>query len=131
MMYTNGQATAAGLSPYNNGYGGYSYTVYCSSCGQCYNLQSFHVCPNNQNIGLLGLLGKLTFTGESPVAITKSTIRVTSGSFTQDFDGDTAMDKAVEAASEQAQKSNETVYIFKVAKVVRPKREVTVEDVGA
>lgn len=36
-------------------------------------------------------------------------------------------DKALDAAQEYAQKHNETVFILKPVKVVKPKREVTVE----
>lgn len=63
------------------------------------------------------------------VPMTSTTIRVVTYTNSKDFDGPTAERDALEWAQEQAHQSNATVYLTRAFKVVKPKREVTVEDV--
>lgn len=61
--------------------------------------------------------------------MTSTTIRVTNNESAKEFDGDKAEVQALEYARELAHSSNKTVYLQKVYKLVKPKREVTEEDV--
>lgn len=62
--------------------------------------------------------------------MTTTTIRVTNNESQREFDGDGAEAAALEYARELAHSSNKTVYLQRVYKTVKPKREVTEEDVG-
>ena len=69
-----------------------------------------------------------TITPSTPM--TTTTIRVFSTSGSREFDGVNAEKDALEYAQEQAHATNTTIYLQRVYKIVKPKREVTVEDVG-
>ena len=76
--------------------------------------------------------GRLYFTypPERPMyAITTHTTLVVGAETGKEFDGSDAPSRALEYARELAHSSNKTVYLLKVYKTVKPKREVVEEDV--
>lgn len=75
----------------------------------------------------IGTTGPININAYTEKQMTKTTITVRSDAGTmRDFEKE---DEAMEFAQAEAHRLNATTYLVKVYKIVKPKREVTVEDV--